>query len=131
MCVRALAVLILSGSAATVALAHDSSDSQSKPARHADSAGPPQLQPAPANPALLRPPPAVAPAGGPATGQVRIITELAGAAIRVDGHYVGDAPALLTLTSGMHIIELVVDGHAPYVREVTIETGKRVALRVP
>lgn len=127
-CACALAVLILSESASPV-LADGSSESD--PEQQGDSAHAPQLQPAPADPSVLRPPPAEAPAGGPPTGQVRIITDLAGAAIRVDGRYVGNAPAVLTLTTGRHIIEVVVDGHAPYVREVAIDTGKRIFLRLP
>jgi hypothetical protein len=120
--------LILSESMSPV-LAGGSSESD--PAQPGDSARAPQLQPAPADPSVLRPPPAEAPAGGPPTGQVQIVTDLAGAAIRVDGRYVGNAPAVLTLTTGRHIIELIVDGHAPYVREVAIETGKRIVLRLP
>ncbi|MDH3840886.1 MAG: PEGA domain-containing protein [Chromatiales bacterium] len=127
-CARALAELILSESMSPV-LAGGSSESD--PAQQGDSARAPQLQPAPADPSVLRPPPAEAPAGGPLTGQVQIITDLAGAAIRVDGRYVGNAPAVLTLTTGRHIIELTVDGHAPFVREVAIETGKRIVLRLP
>ena len=127
-CACALAVLILSESTSPVLAG---GGSESDPAQRGDSAREPQLQPAPADPSVLRPPPAEAPAGGPPTGQVQIITDLAGAAIRVDGRYVGNAPAVLTLPTGRHIIELTVDGHAPYVREVAIETGKRVVLRLP
>lgn len=125
-----MAVLVLGGFTA-LALAGGSGKTEGHPGQQADTDRPPRLQPAPADPALVSPPPAEQPAGGPPTGQVRILTELAGAAIRVDGRHVGAAPALLTLTSGTHVIELAVNGQSPCVREVVIETGKRVVLRVP
>ena len=125
-----LAVLVLGGFTA-LALAGGSGETGGHRAQQTDSDRPPRLQPAAADPALVSPPPAEQPAGGPPTGQVRIVTELAGASIRVDGLHVGPAPALLTLTSGTHVIEVVVNGQSRYVREVVIETGKRVVLRVP
>jgi len=38
---------------------------------------------------------------------------------------------LITLTTGLHIVEIRADGRDPWTSEIEVEAGKRVVLQVP
>ncbi len=87
--------------------------------------------PAPPTPAIVGPPAAEPQIGGAPIGHLRVLCESDGAEIHIDGHYVGDAPALITLTTGRHNVEIRADGRDSWTREIEVEAGKRVVLRLP
>jgi hypothetical protein len=126
----ALAVIALSGGLSIAANPADTPRGGA-PADSDEGETPARLEPAPPTPAIVGPPPAEPPIGGAATGHLRVLCESDGAEIHVDGRYIGDAPALITLTTGRHIVEIRADGRDPWTSEIEVEAGKRVVLQVP
>ena len=76
------------------------------------------------------PPPVASTPPATVTGALRIITEPAGATIRIDGRRAGTAPRLLDdLDPGSHTIELSLADHAPQTLRVVVGAGKRSIVR--
>lgn len=67
----------------------------------------------------LRPAPA-------ATGSLRVLANVPGATIRLDGEVIGQAPATASdVTPGQHILEASAEGYQSVQRPVTIESGQQ------
>ncbi|MBK8171945.1 MAG: PEGA domain-containing protein [Sandaracinaceae bacterium] len=72
--------------------------------------------------------PVIRPAA-PTGGTVRIITNVAGARISIDGEVAGPAPVSRdNLSPGEHILEAQADGYAPLQQVITIEPGAQRAI---
>lgn len=60
-------------------------------------------------------------------GRVVVLCNEAGAEIRVDGRFMGNVPATLSLTPGPHVIELWKEGFGRYSREITVLENSQVS----
>ncbi len=63
------------------------------------------------------------------TGTIILSANLDGSEVYVDGVFVGNAPANLKLSDGIHIIEVKKSGHQTYKRDLRVIGGSEVALR--
>jgi hypothetical protein len=62
------------------------------------------------------------------TGNVLVTSEIEGAEIYADGHFVGQTPSTIKLTKGNHRIEVRAPGQEPWVRSLDVLKGNRVTL---
>ena len=60
------------------------------------------------------------------TGQVAISSTPEGADVLVDGAFVGNTPATLSLASGKHEIRLTLQGYKDWIKELTMTAGSSV-----
>lgn len=67
--------------------------------------------------------------GGTAFGTVSVVCNLDHAEIMVDGAYVGNSPANLKLSVGIHIVVVKAPGYEEYKREVRVTEGSELVLR--
>ena len=63
------------------------------------------------------------------TGSILVTSETEGAEIYADGHFVGQTPSTIRLTTGAHRIEVRAAGHEPWVRNLDVLKSSRVTLR--
>ncbi len=65
------------------------------------------------------------------TGSLRVISNVAGAVVTLDGEAIGEAPATASsVTPGEHIVEVSAEGYQPTQQPVTIELGQQRVLSV-
>jgi len=64
----------------------------------------------------------------PQTGAVSVSASIQGAEVYVDGVFVGNTPANLKLSEGIHIIEVKKTGFASYRRELRVFAGSNLSL---
>jgi hypothetical protein len=62
-------------------------------------------------------------------GVINVSTDVQDAEVFVDGAFVGNAPATLELTEGIHIIEVKKEGHSSYKRETRVIGNSETSLR--
>ena len=65
----------------------------------------------------------------PSLGVVTISSRVAGAEVYVDGEFVGNSPAIVSLPPGKHTVEVRVDGLPPYRRALQVLGGSKLTLR--
>ncbi|MBM4119056.1 PEGA domain-containing protein, partial [bacterium] len=73
--------------------------------------------------------PGAAQPGGQQTGTVIVSASVEGADIYVDGLFVGNAPANLKLSEGVHVIEVKKDGYETFKRELRVFAAGEVSLK--
>ncbi len=67
----------------------------------------------------------------PASGSLRIISNVDGAQVVLDGDPIGVVPAdAPEVAPGSHIVEVMAPGHRPGRRDVTVEAGRREVVRI-
>lgn len=64
----------------------------------------------------------------PPTGKIMVISAPDGADVTVDGNFVGNAPATLSLAPGKHTISIAAAGFKPWSKELTVVSGSEVKL---
>jgi hypothetical protein len=61
-------------------------------------------------------------------GSVNISSDPSGADILVDGDFVGNSPAVLKLSPGMHTVTIKLAGYADWTRDITVQAASEVQL---
>ena len=65
------------------------------------------------------------------SGNIKILANVEGASVRLDGERLGKAPAFQEgLTPGLHLVEAAAEGHEAARREVTIRAGETTVVRL-
>jgi len=66
----------------------------------------------------------------PQKGKVTISCQLKDASVSVGGTFIGNAPCTLSLSDGIHIIEVTLAGYRNFRKEMRVFAGSDVAVRV-
>jgi hypothetical protein len=64
----------------------------------------------------------------PAKGAVNVSSNPVGADVLVDGDFVGNSPAALTLAPGKHAVTVKMSGYKDWSKEITVQSGSEVQL---
>ena len=65
----------------------------------------------------------------PAKGTVMVTCTPENAEVSVDGVFVGNSPSTLSVTEGIHIVEVRAEGYKPFKRELRVMSGSEVTIR--